>query len=51
MNINQLRHPKEVLYRTLCLVFGLILWVPLIFVAIWFIPFVALFFMGRKYVF
>ncbi|MDP5211426.1 M48 family metallopeptidase [Pseudoalteromonas tunicata] len=43
MNINQLRHPKEVLYRTLCLVFGLILWVPLIFVAIWFIPFVALF--------
>jgi Zn-dependent protease with chaperone function len=43
MNISKLRHPKEALYRTLCLVFGLLLWVPLLIVAIVFIPFVAFF--------
>jgi len=30
MNISELRHPKEKLYRTLCLVFGGLIWVGLL---------------------
>jgi len=41
MNINQLRHPKESIYRVFCVVFGLLMWVPLFFVLSIFLPFIA----------
>ncbi len=43
MDINQLRHPKETLYRTVCLVVGLLIWIPLITFFIFVLPFLALF--------
>ena len=43
MNLSNLRHPKEQVYRTLCLIIGALIWIPLFIGALLFIPIVALF--------
>jgi len=50
MNINQFRHPKESVYRGICVVVGLLIWIPLFFPLLVFIPFIAIFmWMAQKF--
>ncbi|NRA53488.1 MAG: M48 family metallopeptidase [Gammaproteobacteria bacterium] len=41
MNVNQFRHPKESVYRAICVIVGILIWIPLFFAIAIFLPVIA----------